>query len=62
MTHRTNKDLKPSPIGLALMASGLIVIGLGLVIMGLVRRGWWLAGVPVGGLLLYAGFKTAMKS
>lgn len=54
--------IKPSPVGLAVMASGLIVIGLGLVIMGFVRRGWWMSGIPVGAGMLFAGFKTAMKA
>lgn len=62
METEPNKPLKPSPIGLAIMASGLIAIGLGLVIMGFVRRGWWMLGIPVGTLMLYGGFKTAMKA
>ncbi len=44
------------------MAAGLITLGVGLVIMSLVRRGFWLLGLPVGLAMLYAGFKTAMKS
>ena len=53
---------KGSPIGLAIMASGLFVIGIGLVVMGFVRLGFWLFGIPIGLLMIYAGFKTAMKT
>jgi len=60
--QRNQGPPKPSPIGLAIMASGLFVIGIGLVVMGFVRLGFWLFGVPVGLAMIYAGFKTAMKA
>lgn len=44
------------------MAAGMFVIGIALVIGGLVLRGFWLLGVPFGALMIYAGFKTAMKA
>lgn len=62
MVEQPKKDNKPSPIGLAIMASGLFCIGIALAIMGLVKHGWWLCGVPVGLAMIYAGFKTAMKA
>ena len=60
--HDPKRRPKPSPIGLAIMASGMFVIGIGLVVMGFVRRGYWLLGIPVGAAMIYAGFKTAMKA
>lgn len=60
--QQPTKPPQPSPIGLAIMASGLFVIGIGLVVMGFVRLGWWLLGILIGALMIYAGFKTAMKS
>ena len=57
-----NGGNKLSPIGLAVMASGLFCIGIGLVIMGFVKRGFWLFGIPIGVAMIYAGFKTAMKA
>ena len=54
--------MKKSPIGLAIMAAGLFVIGIALVIVGFVRLGFWLLGVPVGVAMIWAGYKTAMKA
>lgn len=44
------------------MAAGMFVIGIALVVVGFVRLGGWLFGVPVGAAMIYAGFKTAMKA
>ena len=62
MSTDPNRPIKPSPIGLAVMAAGMVVIGIALVIMGFVRGGWWWFGIPVGVAMIYAGFKTALKS
>jgi hypothetical protein len=60
--RKPGKGVKPSPIGLAIMASGLFCFGIGLVILGFVKLGFWLFCVPVGALMIYGGFKTALKA